>query len=162
VCFFALPRGSDSTPFPPFDSQWVARAPTPHTPSAAAGRTPGAVVIFFFYTLHPSIPPCGLRWFYMYICFLNPLFQTLSTTAVHKKPQDDIQEAPPQATKSKAQAELTCLRAREPPSKTICATRRYDGTKIGSEITSQRNSECRRLAPDNSNPHRFSRGLDLR
>jgi hypothetical protein len=62
--------------------------------------------------------------------------------------EDDIQEAPPHATKSKAQAGLTGLRAREPPSKTSPATRRYDGTTIGSQITTQRNSEPRRLSRD--------------
>jgi hypothetical protein len=49
----------------------------------------------------------------------------------------------------------TALRAREPRVRTQTATRRYRKTKLGSQITTWRNSESRRLAPDNSNPLRF-------
>jgi hypothetical protein len=56
----------------------------------------------------------------------------------------------------------TALRAREPPSKTSPATRRFERRNLGPPVTTQPNSESRRLAPDNSNPPPITRGLDLR
>jgi hypothetical protein len=66
---------------------------------------------------------------------------------------------PHQATKSKAQADFCGFRSTRAAveTKSNRATRRYDGTEIGSQITTQCNSESRRIAPDNSNRLRFLR-----
>jgi hypothetical protein len=70
---------------------------------------------------------------------------------------NDIQEAPPRKQNENPRGFLL-LEVHESRSRELAAPfRRYGGTKIGSQITTQRNSESRCLAPHNRNPHRFSR-----